>query len=57
MAGDQFGHLLGAHEHALDLGRLVGAAHPALDPHVGAPAGALPGSTADRSPVAKRISG
>jgi hypothetical protein len=28
------GDLLGPHEHALDLGGLVGAAHPALDTHV-----------------------
>ena len=33
------GDLLGAHEHALHLGGLVGAAHPALDARVGAPAG------------------
>ena len=31
-------HLRGVHEHALHLGRLVGAPHPALDAHVGAAA-------------------
>ena len=35
--------LLGMHEHAFDLGRLIGAAHPALDAHVGAPARRWPG--------------
>src|ERR1700681_5012259 len=35
--------LLGPHEHALDLGGLVGAPHPALDAHVAAPAGAVAG--------------
>src|SRR5581483_6957820 len=35
-----FSNLLRANEHALDLGGLIGAAHPALDPHVGAAAGA-----------------
>ena len=39
MALGDLGDLLGMHEHALDLGGLVGAAHPALDAHVGAPAG------------------
>src|SRR6478609_1852951 len=43
MALADLGDLLGADEHALDLGGLVGAAHPALDAHVGAPAGAGPG--------------
>ena len=33
---------LGVDEHALDLGRLIGAAHPALDPGVAAPTGADP---------------
>ena len=33
-------HLLGMHEEAAHLGGLVGAAHPALDAHVRAPAGA-----------------
>src|SRR5262249_51547430 len=31
-------HLGGTHEHALDLGGLVGTAHPARQPHIGAPA-------------------
>src|ERR1700682_2744606 len=35
--------LLGPHEHALDLGGLVGAAHPALDAHVAASARAWAG--------------
>ena len=39
MALGDFGDLLGPHEHALHLGGLVGAAHPALDARVGAPAG------------------
>ena len=39
MARGDLGDLLGMHEHAFDLGGLVGAAHPALDAHVGAPAG------------------
>ena len=38
MALGDLGDLLGMHEHALDLGGLVGAAEPALDAHVGAPA-------------------
>jgi hypothetical protein len=40
MAPGDFRDLLGPHEHALDLGGLVGAAHPALDAHIGAAAGA-----------------
>ena len=32
------GDLLGPDEHALDLGGLIGAAHPALDAHIGAAA-------------------
>ena len=43
MALGDLGDLLGMHEHALDLGRLVGAAEPALDAHVGAPARARAG--------------
>src|SRR5438552_18655394 len=35
--------LLGPHEHALDLGGLIGAAHPALDAHVAASARAAAG--------------
>ena len=31
-------HLAGMHEHALHFRGLVGAAHPALDPHIAAPA-------------------
>ena len=38
MALDDRRHLRRMHEHALDLRRLVGAAHPALDAHVGAAA-------------------
>ena len=38
MALGDLRHLLGAHEHALDLRGLVRAAHPAFDAHVGAPA-------------------
>ena len=49
-----FRDLLGPHEHALDLGGLVGAAHPALDAHVGAAAGARAGQggreVAERKP-------
>jgi hypothetical protein len=37
------GDLLGAHEHALDLGGLVGAAHPTLNAHIGASAAAMTG--------------
>ena len=33
---DDRGNLRGVHEHSLDLGRLIGAAEPALDAHVGA---------------------
>ena len=48
------GDLLGPHEHALDLGGLVGAPHPALDAHVGAAAGAGAGQgggeVAEREP-------
>jgi hypothetical protein len=40
MALGDFRDLLGPHEHALDLGGLVGAAHPALDAHVAVSAGA-----------------
>src|SRR5271168_3294901 len=44
--------LLGPDEHALDLGGLVGAAHPALDAHVGAPARAR--ARQRRGEIAKR---
>src|SRR5262245_6924823 len=37
---DDLGHLDGVDEHALHLSRLVSAAHPALDAHVRATAGA-----------------
>ena len=40
VAPHDLGDLRRMHEHALHLGRLVGAAHPALDAHVGAAAGA-----------------
>ncbi|MCY1367648.1 hypothetical protein D9M69_545920 [compost metagenome] len=39
MAARHVGHLRRMHEHAAHLGGLVGAAHPALDAGVGAPAG------------------
>ena len=39
MPANDLGDLPGIDEHALDLGALVGAAHPALDPRVGAAAG------------------
>jgi hypothetical protein len=39
MTLDHRRHLLGMNEHTLDLGGLVGAAHPTLDAHVGATAG------------------
>ena len=35
----QLGELLRVHEHAFDLGGLIGASHPAGDAHVGAAAG------------------
>jgi hypothetical protein len=38
MALTDLGNLLGTDEHALDLGGLVGAAHSAIDSHIGAPA-------------------
>src|SRR6478736_32728 len=57
MALADLGDLLGADAHALDLGGLVGAAHPALDAHVGAPAGLVPGSASVTSPRASRIQG
>src|SRR6516164_9004523 len=54
MALADLGDLLGAHEHALDLGGLVGAAHPAFDAHIGAPARAFSwqrrGEIAERKP-------
>src|SRR5213596_4258361 len=37
-----FGDLRWLHEHSLYLGGLVGAAHPAADPNIGASTGALP---------------
>ena len=40
---DQCCHLFGAHKHAFDFGGLIGPAHPAFDPHIGAPARALAG--------------
>ena len=43
MAARQVGKLLRMDEHALDLGRLVGAPHPAPEPDVGAPAGGASG--------------
>ena len=52
MALADLGDLLGAHEHALDLRGLVGAAHPALDAQIGAPAGAC--ARQHRGEVAKR---
>src|SRR3954470_6874579 len=45
--------LLGAHEHALDLGGLVGAAHPTLDAHVAASAGATAGQDGREIPEAE----
>src|SRR4051812_42089447 len=45
-------HLLGADEHPLDLGGLVGAAHPALDPHIAASAGTPAGQRSGK--IAKR---
>jgi len=53
MARRHFGDLLGMHEHALDLGRLIGAAHPAFDARIAAPAGREAGSSAERSPGAE----
>src|SRR3989338_2252865 len=41
LPGD-LGNLLRIDEHAAHLGALVGTPHPALDPHVGAPARARP---------------
>src|SRR5829696_9703132 len=52
MAPPDLGHLLGAYEHALDLRGLIGAAHPALDAQVGAPARARAGER--RREVAER---
>ena len=52
MAPPDLGHLLRAHEHALDLRGLIGAAHPALDAQVGAPARARAGQR--RREVAER---
>src|SRR6266513_741912 len=42
MALDDFRHLGGMNKHASDLGRLVGAAHPAADARIGAAAGTRP---------------
>ncbi|SPD63265.1 protein of unknown function [Cupriavidus taiwanensis] len=42
MAAQDVGHLARMHEHALDLGRLVRAPQPALEPDIGAPARARP---------------
>lgn len=39
MAPADLGNLVGPDEYALDLGGLVCAAHPALEAHIGAPAG------------------
>ena len=54
MTPGDFRDLLGPHEHALDLGGLVGAAHPALDAHIGPAAGARAGQgggeVAERQP-------
>ena len=50
--GDKRGHLLGTHEHPLDLRRLIGPAHPAFDPHVGAATGAF--ARHDRAEVSGR---
>jgi hypothetical protein len=57
MALADLGDLLWANEHALDLGGLVGAAHPALDAQVARPQGLIPGSAAVRSPSASRTQG
>jgi hypothetical protein len=57
MALAELGDLLGMHEHALDLGRLVSPPQPALEADIAAPQGERPGMMAERSPVAKRISG
>ena len=43
MAADDVVDLRGMHEHAAHLGGLIGPAQPALDPHVGAAAGAHAG--------------
>src|SRR3954453_17774452 len=54
MALGNFRNLLGPHEHPFYLGALVGAAHPTLDPHVGASAWTEPrhgrGEVPDRKP-------
>jgi len=57
MAPGHFGDKFGPHEHALHLGGLIGAAHPALIRMLVRPQGETPGSTADKSPVASRIIG
>ena len=57
MPAHDLGDLRRMDEHAAHLRRLVGAAEPAADALVGAAGRAGPGSTADRSPVPKRISG
>src|SRR5665213_1569894 len=60
VAPGDFGDLFWAHEHALHLGGLVGAAHPShpsLDAHIAAAARARAGSAAVRSPIASRIQG
>ena len=54
MAFGDFGDLGRIDEHALDLGALVGTAHPPLFVR---PVGQLPASTADMSPVPKRTRG
>src|SRR5690606_38553015 len=38
VTASNLGNLAGIHEHALDLGGLIGATHPAADTHVGTPA-------------------
>ena len=43
MSAKDFGDLVGMHEHAAHLGRLVGAPHPSADAQVGAPARARTG--------------
>src|ERR1700675_1230368 len=45
--------LLSPHEHALDLGGLIGAAYPALDAHVAASAGAPAGQCRREIPERK----
>jgi hypothetical protein len=47
--------LLERHEHAFDLGCLIGAAHPALDPHIGAPAATLAGHKREVNPAMMEV--